>query len=136
ERAERSGAEVVWGRAWEVAGAPAFGPWQQVLCALLPDARDLLAPSGACDPEVDLARRSAAVVDGLRQVAAERPLVLVFDALHAAAVASLALLQRVAHELRALRVLVVGTYREVEARRAAPVAALLARPSRATSTAA
>jgi hypothetical protein len=128
ERAEQLGAQVVWGRAWEVSGGPACGPWLPLLRAC--GAGDaLVAMTG--DPESALVKRGAAVVALLRQLAAERPVILVFDDLHAANVSSLALLAHVARELRGLRVLIIGTHREVEARRAPQVAALLAQSARA-----
>ena len=34
-RASRAGVDVLWGRAWEAGGAPAYWPWIQVLRALL-----------------------------------------------------------------------------------------------------
>src|SRR4051812_43127868 len=34
ELARIAGADVVWGRAWEAGGAPAYWPWTQVLRAL------------------------------------------------------------------------------------------------------
>ena len=35
--ARERGARVVWGRCWEVGGAPAYWPWVQVLRSLLHD---------------------------------------------------------------------------------------------------
>jgi len=70
------------------------------------------------------------VLSLLGRLAVTEPLLLVFDDLHASDVASLELLLRVARELHELRVLVLGTYRELEARRAPRVSALLAKLAR------
>jgi hypothetical protein len=151
--AEARGVHSVWGRAWEVEGAPACWPWVQALdaCARVPAGAEFverdpqgadLAPllprlrpssgssGGAPAPELDALRVASAIVALLRRLSAAGPLLLVFDDLHAVDVASLTLLSLVARDLRGLRVLIVGTYREVEARRSPAVAALLARLAR------
>ncbi|WP_394849909.1 AAA family ATPase [Pendulispora brunnea] len=145
---QEHGAVVVWGRAWEVEGAPACWPWVQVLQACLqmpegaafaadnPRAADLMpfvaAPStGAADEgTLEPLRVGWAIVALLQRLVRERSLVLVFDDLHAADVASLELLLAVARELRRLPVLVVCTYRELEARRIPKISALLNRLAR------
>ena len=66
------------------------------------------------------------VTEFLRRGAARRPLVLVLDDLHAADLPSLLLLQFLAVELHATRILAIGTYRVPEARRAPEVGSLLA----------
>jgi predicted ATPase len=132
---------VFWGRAWEVEGAPACWPWIQALGACAPaatvDDADLAPlrserhpPPGPDDPEAQSIRLGAAIVTLLRRLAAVQPLVLVFDDLHATDLASLTLLRHVARELRGMRVLVIGTYREIEARRSPTVSALLGRLAR------
>ncbi|WP_394846131.1 AAA family ATPase [Pendulispora brunnea] len=131
--AEARGASAYWGRAWEASGAPACWPWVQVLDAC--GATDLVAqleplPADPRHPEVESLRLGMAIAAFLRGAASGRPLVLVFDDLHAADLASLNLLQVVARELRNLRVLLVGTYRELEARRAPQVSASLAKLAR------
>ncbi|BDG05646.1 ATP-binding protein [Anaeromyxobacter oryzae] len=147
EDARRRGARVVWGRAWEVEGAPACWPWMQILraCAQTragasfvdedPRGSDLAPLLGGQaprpdDPELASLRLGESVVALLGRLSIDDPLVLVFDDLHACDLASLDLLQRIARELRDLRVLVLGTYREIEARRAPRVSALLARLAR------
>jgi tetratricopeptide (TPR) repeat protein len=148
-RAEARGVGVFWGRAWEVAGAPACWPWTQVaLTATQTEAgadflaRDpsavglasILAPARssehADDPELGTARLALAMLALLQHLAAEAPVVLVLDDLHAADVATLTLLGQIARDLRRLAVLVIGTYREVEARRSPRIAALLVRVAR------
>ena len=138
--ARNNGILVLWGRGWEDAGAPPYWPWVQVLRSYLrqadPDvARRLLAP-GAKDivqmlPEVrdlvpDLAPPVAAESDAarfqlfdsttsfLRSAAAEGPLLVVLDDLHAADTPSLRFLRFLASQLGEMGVLVLGTYRDVE----------------------
>src|SRR5262245_61274981 len=45
EHATAGGTRVIWGRAWEAGGAPAFWPWIQVLRALAQN-REALAKRG------------------------------------------------------------------------------------------
>ena len=88
--------------------------------------RGARAPPGPA--RAPAARRRAGAVPALRRrddLPAERcrasqPLVLVLDDLHWADKPSLLLLQFLARELRGARLLVVGTYRDVELRAAAP----------------
>ncbi len=61
----------------------------------------------------------------LRSAAQRTPLVLVLDDLQWADAPSLLLLQFLAHELRDVRILLLGTYREVEVRQAPAVAEIL-----------
>jgi predicted ATPase len=98
------------------------------------DLAPLLSPAGApakaVDPEHALLREAAAIVALLRRLASEQPLLVILDDLHAADLASLDLLQLVASDLRGAPILIVGTYREVEARRNPRIAALLAKVGR------
>src|SRR5205809_1075702 len=66
-----------------------------------------------------------AVATLLRSAAQRTPLVLVLDDLQWADAPSLLLLQFLAHELRDVRILLLGTYREVEVRQAPAVAEIL-----------
>ena len=66
----------------------------------------------------------------LKAASRSRPLMLVLDDLHWADDASLGLLQFVARELGNARVLVVGTYRDVELSRQHPLAETLAELTR------
>ena len=133
-------ARVLVGRCWEAGGAPAYWPWVQSMRAyvreadaaelraqlgsgggdlaqLVPDLRrrfpDLPAPP---DVEAESARFRLydAAAEFLRAIAARRPLVLFLDDLHAADTPSLLLLQFVARELGAARLLVVGACRDVD----------------------
>jgi tetratricopeptide (TPR) repeat protein len=137
--AEARGFRPVWGRCWETEGAPAYWPWMQILreltrgdegradlvAALGDSSARLLAPllaatggEGAVDSDPAQARfRLFDAAVALLRVAAERtPLVIVLDDLHAADPSSLALLHFLARNLRGVRALVLGSYRDEEAR--------------------
>jgi hypothetical protein len=137
-----AGALVLWGRAWDGGGAPAYWPWVRILRRLAAE-RDLGAAVDALGPEAarrltqlvpELARKAAsttaplddsaaarfqvfdAVTSLLRVAAAQGPLVLVLDDLHGADQPSLLLLGFLAVHVRDSPILVIGTYREAEAR--------------------
>jgi class 3 adenylate cyclase len=82
-------------------------------------------PAGA-DPEEDRWRLLHAATSFLRNAAAERPIVLVLEDLHWADLGTLDLLLHVARNLDGSRLLVVGTYRDVEVDRAHPLSGSLA----------
>jgi tetratricopeptide (TPR) repeat protein len=156
--AQARGMWALFGRAWEGGGAPAFWPWVQViravtrasgedlmarvgarhlpLAALVPELgeRDVETPGvpAASPIEPESARfalfESAAAF--FRAVAAARPLVLLLDDLHAADRPSLLLLRFLLRDLLDARLLVVGAYRDVEARLQPDVDALLGDLSR------
>ena len=139
-----AGALVLWGRAWEGGGVPAYWPWLRIVrrladqrdlapamralgpeasgrvSQLLPDLVPGPAPgSGQTDPgDSDSARFQVfdAVTTLLRTAAAEGPLVLVLDDLHCVDHPSLLLLGFLAMHLRESPILVIGTYREADAR--------------------
>jgi tetratricopeptide (TPR) repeat protein len=139
QQARQSGVDVLWGSCREEAGQPAYWPWVQVLRAhfgtraggtalevghggwfmadLVPEIRPHL-PAGVVasplEPEHSRFYLFDAVARSLRGAAAAAPLVIVLDDLHAADMPSLLLLQFLSRELRGVRVLLVGTYREVE----------------------
>jgi tetratricopeptide (TPR) repeat protein len=141
------GASVVWGRAWDGGGAPAYWPWLRIvrrlaaerdikpaLEALGPEASGRLTrlipglagtpvpateADGAPDPgDSDAARFQLfdAITSLLRVAAQQGPLVLILDDLHGADHPSLLLLGFLAVHLRDAPILVIGTYREAEAR--------------------
>ena len=141
ERATR----VLWGRCWEAGGAPPFWPWVQVIGALAEglDEQALAAWLGAGADQVvqlvpGLARRLGttappaaasgasdaarfylfeATTGFFKHAASVQPLLLVLDDLHAADEPSLLLLQFLARQLRGARLLVVGTWRDLETAR-------------------
>jgi hypothetical protein len=143
-RAVAAGAAVRWARCWEGGGAPAFWPWTVVVRAVSRgfDDQALTAALGAGAPQVvqlapELRLRLPglpepplaplhdsedvrfplfeAVTAFLRRAAARQPLVLILDDLHAADHASLLLLNFLARDLHDAALLVLGTYREIEA---------------------
>jgi len=133
-------ARVIWGRCHEGEGAPAYWPWRQVLRAyasgrppaaltsevgeataevaqLVPELAGTQArpmPAAALDPEMARFRLFDAVSTVLRSASADTGLVMVLDDLHWADRASLLLLEFVAQELGDSRLLLIGTYRDVE----------------------
>ena len=130
------GAEVVWGRAWEAGGAPAYWPWTQVLRAIGGPARSphvaRVRGESAEAPASSAADRFF-LLDAVAQhviAAATRPLVIVLEDLHAADEPSLHMLAFLATQLRAVPILVVGTYRDVEARLSPAAGAILDRIAR------
>ena len=152
EEAELTEAAVAWGRCREEGGAPPLWPWVQVLRSCTADAPDdaLSRRLGQGAPDVaqlvpELARRiprlepappSASsgararlfdsVLRFLANVAAEGGLVVALDDLHAADEASLRLLHHVAGQLETANLMLVGTYRDAEARSSRHLHRLLA----------
>lgn len=134
---------AAWGRCWETGGAPAYSPWVQALrgyargleegdlgrllgsggeyvVRLVPEIGASLAQAPAVTPASESEEARFALFDAvatfLRRASEQRPLLLVFDDLHASDASSLRMLRFVARELGDARVLIVGTYRDVEAR--------------------
>ena len=150
--------QVYWGRCWESGGAPAYFPWLGVLSALsasldettlaevlgdgaavlaeiVPELRRRLPPpsTGAVPPAEEARFRVyRAIVALAREVSrrSEPGLVLVLDDLHAADRSSLSLLHFFARELRGSRLLVLGTYRDAEARADSELGELISRIGR------
>jgi tetratricopeptide (TPR) repeat protein len=156
--AEERGFSVHWGRCWESGGAPAYFPWLGVLSSmarslddqalsqalgdgaavltdLLPELRERLPPTatGAPPPPEEARFRVFRAIVALTRERArleQRGLLIVLDDLHAADRSSLLLLHFVARELRGLKVLLLATYRDVEARMDAETSELVARIGR------
>jgi predicted ATPase len=139
QQARQSGVDVLWGSCREEAGQPGYWPWVQVLRAhfgtraggatlevghgglliadLVPEIRPHLPASAAAAPSESEHSRFYlfdAVARSLRGAAAAAPVLIVLDDLHAADMPSLLLLQFLVRELRGVRILLLGTYREVE----------------------
>ncbi len=94
-----------------------------------------LSPGDAArGPGPERFRLFDAVSTLLKWLAVQTPLMLVLDDLHAADDDSLALLRFVARELKQTRMLIVGTYREVEVRQSDAHATLLAEIGREGTT--
>jgi len=145
-RATGAGFAVAWGRAYEVGGAPTYWPWIEALRGLLarPGAGDaqgaaagelaLLLPElggpGAARSEVDRFRLFDALTAALRAAAEREPVLLVLDDLHAADPSSLQLAELVAHHLGRMRVALLASHRDLEARLSPAIDAGLGRLGR------
>jgi hypothetical protein len=152
DEATTRGARVTWGRAWEAGGAPAYWPWIEALRPFVTDAaatltepqRDRIVPLarllpelaalGAPPPRLDAGQERFRLFDAvaafLSHVAREHALVVVLDDLHAADLGTLALLHFMARGIHAGRIVLVGTYRDVEARLSADAGEALAKIAR------
>ena len=95
---------------------------------IVAEIRDRLGiePPAATTPEEDRYRLLQSVTTFLRNAAAAQPLCLVLEDLHDADQGTLELLQHVARQLAGARLLIVGTYRDVDVDRAHPLSATLA----------
>ncbi|MCI0441315.1 MAG: AAA family ATPase [Chloroflexi bacterium] len=145
--AEERRAQVFWGRCHEGEGAPPYWPWLQVLRAFVEQADSEALQSqmgnGAADiaeicpqlhgklpgmkpppqlePEQARFRLFDSITLFLKRASAQQPIVLVFDNLHWADASSLRLLEFAAQELSESRLLVLGTYRDVDVLRGHPL---------------
>jgi len=125
-------AAVAWGRCWEAGGAPPYWPWLQIFRGLGMDEDPFAGGVAAVGPGAADARFAAfdRAVLALQARAAQTPLALILDDLHAADAPSLLLLLLLTRQLRGSRILVVGAYREAEARLSPEVPPLLAKIAR------
>ncbi|MQA11322.1 MAG: AAA family ATPase [Pseudonocardiaceae bacterium] len=129
EEARRRGALVLSGSCWDSGGAPGYWPWVQVLRGLRRGttveqwaAIEQAAGSGlpvllgesAGTGVADGFQVYDAVTTALVSISQSRPVVVVLDDLHWADVASLKLLEFAAQHTWFERLLLVGTYRDVE----------------------
>jgi DNA-binding SARP family transcriptional activator len=159
--AHTRGAVAHVGRCWEAGGAPAFWPWVQslrsyvrasdqeelraqlgseaaVLAQLLPELRELLpdlSEPPALEAEGARFRLFEAVTVFLRRAAETRPLLLVFDDLHAADAPSLVLLRYVAREIGTSRLLLICSFRDADPTVTMPLSSTLAELVREPHTA-
>ena len=135
------GAQVLWGRCYRESGMPAYWPWIQVIrsyvqvrdedrlrsemgagaaeiAALVSEVREripgLEMPSSQEGPDQARFRLFDSIATFLKSASLQQPLVVILDDLHWADQPSLALLQFVTRELRGSRLLLVGTYQDVE----------------------
>lgn len=112
ERASGLGAEVVWGRSWELGEAPPYLPLWPCLRSLGidPIARsELPGPDEADEPRAFVLWEQ--VLAALTRAATARPRIWILEDLHAADLATLDLLCFLARPIRALAVLVLVTTR-------------------------
>jgi class 3 adenylate cyclase/tetratricopeptide (TPR) repeat protein len=150
------GARVLVGRSHEGEGAPAYWPWVQMareyieekgakdaaaemgagaadMAQVLPELREMipeLAEAGPGDPEEARFRYFDSTATFLKNAARKEPLLLFLDDLHWADKPSLLFLQFLARELEGARIMVLGTYRDVELSRRHPLSQVLADLSR------
>ena len=140
-------AQVLWGRCHEGEGAPAYWPWVQAIRSyvravepeqlrsdmgtgasdigqVVSDVRDRLPGLEAppqLEPEQARFRLFDSITAFLKSAGRRQPLVLILDDLHWADHPSLLLLEFVARELSNARLLIIGTYRDVELSRQHPL---------------
>ena len=146
------GAQVLWGRCYEEQGVPPYWPWVQAIrsyvrerepeqlrsemgsgaadiAEIVSDVRerlpDLEHPPRQESPEQARFRLFDSITTFLKSASGSRPLVLMLDDLHWADKPSLLLLEFVARELAGARLLLIGTYRDMELSRQHPLAETL-----------
>lgn len=150
-QAHEDGAVVAYGPC-ERESAAAFRPWRDVLSTLVDSTSDEVLASHVAvrgttvarlapplaeridirrsetseDPEADRYALFAAVVDLLERVSADESVLIVIDDLHWADAPSLALLRHLVRSPVAMRVTVIGTFRDAEVDAAGPLAETLA----------
>jgi len=145
-------AQVLWGRCYEEQGMPPYWPWVQAIrsyvrerdpeelrsemgagaadiAEVVSDVKerlpDLRPPPQLESPEQARFRLFDSITAFLKSASQKQPLVLVLDDLHWADQPSLLLLQFIARELGNSRLLLVGTYRDMELSRQHPLAETL-----------
>jgi transcriptional regulator with XRE-family HTH domain len=153
DRARHQGATLLWGHCFEGEISMAYAPWTEILrslvqvaagparvrellgagappiARLVPEIRTLLPDTpaaAALEPDEERFRLHDAVTQLFLRIAQETLVVLVLDDLHWADRDSLRLLRHVARFVTRGRLLVVGTYREVEVSRQHPLTETLA----------
>ena len=145
------GAQVLWGHSYEEQGVPPYWPWVQAIrsyvrerdpeqlrsemgagaadiAEVVSDVRERLPDLPAApglEPEQARFRLFDSITAFLKTASQRQPLVLILDDLHWADQPSLMLLQFVARELGGARLLLMGTYRDVELSRQHPLAETL-----------
>jgi tetratricopeptide (TPR) repeat protein len=111
----------------------ALGPHAPEIVKLVPELATRivkLEPSPPLEPNQERLRLYESVRAFLTGLARRQPMVVLLDDLHWADAGTLQLLRHVARGLRAERLLVVGTYRDVEVDRTHPLSAVLAEMNR------
>jgi predicted ATPase len=141
------GAQVLWGRSYEEQGVPPYWPWVQAIrsyvrerdpeqlrsemgagaadiAEIVSDVKERLPglkPAPQLEPEQARFRLFDSITTFLKTASQRQPLVLVLDDLHWADQPSSMLLQFVARELGGARLLIIGTYRDMELSRQHPL---------------
>ncbi len=147
-----SSATVIRANCYEGEVAPPFGPWLEALRSLVEQLkdkqlRDAAGPGAAdiavlipeirrrlpdldeppkLDPESERGRLFGSILAFLRQAGEQRALIIFLDDLQWSDRPSLALLEYVARGIADRRVVIIGTYREMEVDRVHPLAQTLA----------
>jgi tetratricopeptide (TPR) repeat protein len=146
------GAQVLWGRCYEGGGAPPYWPWVQairsyvreidpdelrrqmgssasVVSESVADVKDRLpeiqAPAPMDNPESARFRLFDSITSFLKSASQSQPIVIVLDDLHWSDQPTLTFLEFIARELNQSRVLIVGTYRDMELNRRHPLSVTL-----------
>jgi predicted ATPase len=136
--------QVLWGRCYEGGGAPPYWPWVQairsyvrernpedlrremgstasVIAEVVADVKERLPglqpPPPLESPESATFRLFDSITAFLKTASKSQPIIVVLDDLHWSDKPSLLLLEFVARELANSRLLVIGTYRDVEINR-------------------
>ena len=147
-QAKEKEAVVLWGRAWEGGGAPAYWTWVQVVRSLVDELGDAfveqlgdnagaiahvvpeltkLTGVEAADPGADRFALFDAFARTVIGVARKRAVLIVMEDLHAADEPSLLLLEFVARSVRDGALMILATYSDSEAApEAAPILASIA----------
>ena len=155
--ARMRGAQVLSGRCYEEQGVPPYWPWVQAIrgyvrasepeqlksemgagaadiAEIISDVKsrlpDLEPPPRMDSPEQARFRLFDSVAAFIRTASQKQPMVLLLDDLHWSDTPSLMLLLFVARELSGSRLLLLGTYRDVELSRQHPLAETLAELTR------
>jgi len=146
------GGQVLWGRCYETGGQPPYWPWVQairgyvreaepdelrrqlgssasVVSEVITDVRDRLPEVQTAAPIDDPDSARFRLFDGitgfLKSASQAQPLVLVLDDLHWSDRPTLSLLEFVAREIGQSRLMIIGTYRDMELNRRHPLSVTL-----------
>ena len=105
-----------------------LGTWAADVARIVSEIRQRLSipPRPKGDPEEERYRLMQAVTDFLGNMAESKPLVIVLEDLHDADRGTLEMLGHVARKLENKRLLLVGTYRDIEVDRSHPLSSSLA----------
>ena len=151
--AEEQGIKSLWGRCYEGQQMPPYWPWVQAINTYIRSCErdrlqeelggktsilsevfeelkevfpDLQPPPKTIDPESGRFRLFDALTVFLKRISRSQPMIIVLDDLHWSDSPSLVYLSFLARELTDSRLLVVGTYRDVEINRRHPLLQTLA----------
>lgn len=121
-----------WGFAWEAGGAPAYWPWTQILSSIVSEQdpgaeltrnlRQLLPgmSDDSSDPALQPNQAQFQLLESVRRLlddtADRSPIVVIVEDLHAADSDSLNLLHYIARHVSNMPILIIGTFRDAEAR--------------------